>query len=126
MEGGGEMGRSSFQARSRVDGRALDWTRELAGEWDGGRDEGAAGERALDPEFAVEGGEPVRQPDEAAAGVGQGASDAVVAYLDSNGGVLDPRRHLGASGASVFGDVGERLGDDEVRGRLDRGREPAH
>ena len=29
-------------------------------------------------------------------------------------------------GASVFGDVGERLGDDEVGGRLDRGREPAH
>jgi hypothetical protein len=27
---------------------------------------------------------------------------------------------------ALFRDVGERLGDDEVRGRLDRGREPAH
>ena len=39
--------------------------------------------------------------------------------------VLDARRDRGASGASVFGDVGQRLGDDEVGGRLDRGGEPA-
>ena len=58
--------------------------------------------------------------------VGPGASDAVVAHLDLEGAVLDARRDRGASGASVFRDVGERLGDDEVRGRLDRGREPAH
>ena len=50
--------------------------------------------RALDPELAVEGGEPVRQPEETAA-VGPGASDAVVAHLDTEGAVLDARRHNG-------------------------------
>jgi hypothetical protein len=92
----------------------------LAGEGDGGRNEGAALGRAVDPEFAAEGGKSVREPDEAAA-VGPGASDAVVACPDLNGAVLNPRRHPGVSGASVFGDVGQRLGDNEVGGRLDRG-----
>ena len=36
------------------------------------------------------------------------------------------RRDRGAPGASVLGDVGQRLGDDEVGGRLDRRRQPAH
>ena len=76
--------------------------------------------RAFDPELAVEGGEPVRQPDEAAA-VALGASDAVVADVDDERAVLDARRDGGALGASVFGDVRERLGDDEVCRRLDRG-----
>ena len=52
--------------------------------------------RALDPEPAVEDGEPVRQAEETAA-VGPGASDAVVAHLDAEGAVLDARRDRGAS-----------------------------
>jgi hypothetical protein len=58
--------------------------------------------------------------------VGSGASDAVVAQVDHEPAVVDLHRHLGASGASVFDDVGQRLGDDEVGGRLDCGSEPAH
>ena len=65
------------------------------------------------------------EPHETAA-VGPGASDAVVAHLDSQRAVLDARRDRGAVGARVLRDVGQRLGDDEVGGRLDRGREPAH
>jgi hypothetical protein len=84
-----------------------------AGEGDSGRDEGAAVGRAVDAEFAVEGGEPVRQPDETAP-VRPGASHAIVLHLDPERAVLDPRRYLGVSGVSVFGDVGERFGDDEV------------
>jgi hypothetical protein len=56
---------------------------------------------------------------EGPAPVEPGASDAVVLHLDRERAVLDPRHHLGASGASVFGDVGERLGDDETCDRSD-------
>src|ERR1700760_5162243 len=114
MKGGG-VGRGwrlAGMASASADGRL---TGELAGEGDGGRDEGAAVGRALYAELAVEGGEPVCQPEEPAA-VGPGASDAVVAHVDRERAVLDPRRHLGASGVGVFGDVGGRFGDDEVRG----------
>jgi hypothetical protein len=43
-------------------------------------DERAAAGRALDPEPAVEYGEPIREPHQAAP-IGTGASDAVVAHL---------------------------------------------
>ena len=69
---------------------------------------------------AVEGGEPVRQPHEAAA-AGSGAADAVVADLGPRACRSRSAPHLGVSGARVLGDVGQRLGDDEVGGRLDRG-----
>ncbi len=78
---------------------------------------------ALDPEAPVERGEPVPEALEAAA-VRAGAADAVVAHLDPQRPVLDPRGDRGARGAGVLGDVGERLGDDEVGGRLDRRRQP--
>ena len=55
-------------------------------------------------------GEPVRKPEQTAP-VGPGASHAVVAYLDPEGAVLDAGRDRGASGAGVFRDIGERLGD---------------
>src|SRR4030088_1640055 len=110
--------------RERIAGRERSLERSAA-DGDGGREKGAARGRAVDPQLAAEGGESVRQADEAAA-VGPGASDAIVAYPDLNGAVLDPRRHRGVSGVSVFGDVGQRLGDDEVGRRLDRRGKPAH
>ena len=86
--------------------------RPLGGEGDDRGHERAAAGRALDPELPVEHGKPVRQPEKTAPAA-PGASDAVVAHLDVEGAVLDADR--GASGASVFGDVGERLGDDRNR-----------
>src|SRR3954451_1857398 len=68
-------------------------------EGDGGCEEGAAVGRAVDAKPSVEGGEPDRKPDKAAP-VRPGASDAVVAHLDHERAVLDPRRHLGVSGMS--------------------------
>jgi hypothetical protein len=53
------------------------------------------------PELPVKGGKPVRQSEKTAA-VGPGASDAVVANLDSEGAVLDVRGDRGTSGTSVF------------------------
>jgi hypothetical protein len=78
---------------------------------------------ALHPKLAVEGGEPVCETQQTAP-VSPGAAQAVVAYAEGEWVVLDPSRHLGVSGASMFGDVGQRLGDDEVRRRLDRTGEP--
>jgi hypothetical protein len=39
--------------------------------------------------------------------------------VDRERAVLDAHHDLGAAGAGVLGDVGQRLGDDEVGGRLD-------
>src|SRR4051794_5145348 len=83
-----------------------------AGEGDVRRDERAAVGRALDPEPAVEDGKPVAEPQQAAP-AGPGASDAVVAHPDLEGAVRDAHGHGGARCPRVFGDVGERLGDDE-------------
>ena len=70
---------------------------ELAGEGDVRGDERAAVGRALHPKPAAEDGKPVRQPNETAP-VRPGASDAVVAHLDTEGAVLDARRDRGALG----------------------------
>ena len=91
-------------------------------ERDVGGDQGAAAGWALDPELALEGGEPVGEPDEAAA-VGPGAADAVVAHPELEDAVLDAREDGGMPCTGVLDDVGQRLGDDEVGGRLDRRRE---
>jgi hypothetical protein len=101
--------------------------RGLAGKRDGRSDQRAALGWAVNPELAVEDGKPVRQPEETAA-VGPGASDAVVAHLDPEGAVLNARHHRGTLRTRVLCDVGQRLGDDEIRGRLDRSwqADPGH
>ena len=86
-------------------------------------DEGAALRRALDAEPPVQGGNPVAQTQKTAP-VGPGAADAVVAHGDREHGVLDVRADAGAPGLSMFCDVGQRLGYDEVSGRFDLGRQP--
>jgi hypothetical protein len=49
------------------------------------------------------------------------AADPVVSDLDAERPILDPRGDRDDRGPGVLRDVGERLGDDEVRRRLDRG-----
>ena len=68
--------------------------------------------------------DPVAHPHQPVA-VGIGAADAVVADLDAQRPVVHPRAYLGALGVRVLDDVGERLGDDEVRARLDLRRAAA-
>ena len=53
-----------------------------------------------------------------------GAADHVVAHFDAGLAVLDPCDDLGVPGRGVPGHVGQRLGDDELGGRLDGRREP--
>ena len=63
----------------------------------------------------VERRDPVGEPAQAGAGVGVGAADAVVADLDLDHAVRRaPTRTRRAVGLGVAGDVGQRLGDDEV------------
>jgi hypothetical protein len=50
------------------------------------------------------------------------AADALVAYVDVKQAILDPRVALSALCPSVLRDICKRLGDHEVRGRLDGGR----
>ena len=81
--------------------------------------------RAVDRQRAVERREPVLQPAQAGAALDVRAADAVVGDHD-----LDARRPRGGSctrascGPRVAGDVGQRLGGDEVGGRLDLRRGP--
>src|SRR3954454_2758498 len=96
---------------------------DLAPKRNAGGDERAAAGRALDPELAVEHGEPVAEPDEAVA-LGLRAADAVVAHPDLEEAVLDARIDGRVARPGVLGDVGQRLGDDEVGRRLDRGSHP--
>src|SRR5215211_3585695 len=72
---------------------------------------------------AAECGHPVADPRQSVT-VGIGASDPVVLNLDVEHPVLHRRHRLGGSGVRVLDDVGERLGHDEVRARLDLRREP--
>ena len=53
--------------------------------------------------------------------VGIGPADAVVAHLDDGVGAVAPDAHGGGRRPGVLDDVGERLGHDEVGGRLDGG-----
>ena len=74
-------------------------------------------------ERAVERGEAVLHPAQAGAGSRVGAAAAVVGDLDRSGAVLGPvDAHVGAGRARVADDVGQRLGDEEVGGGLDRRR----
>ena len=66
----------------------------------------------------------VRQPAQARARVGRGAADAVVAHLDDQLAPGDRHLHRGGRRLRVLGHVGQRLGDDEVGGGLDRRRQP--
>ena len=86
-------------------------------------DERAALGRALDAESAVQDGEPVTQSQKTAP-VRPDAAHAVVANGDLKRVVHDVRADRGAASAGVLCDVGQRLCDDEVSGRLDRGMEP--
>jgi hypothetical protein len=56
--------------------------------------------------------------------VGIRTSDPVVANLDVQHPVVQGRPDLGVPGVGVLDDVGERLGHDEVRTRLDLRRQP--
>ena len=75
----------------------------------------------VDLEPAVERRDAVGEPAQARAGVGVGAADAVVADLDLDPAVAAVDADLGARRVGVAGDVGQRLGDDEV-GRPTRPR----
>jgi hypothetical protein len=71
------------------------------GERDGGRDKHSASDWAVDPKLTAEDGEAVVERQEAA---------------------LDPRVDSARSARACFVDVCKRLGDHEVRGRLDGDR----
>ena len=84
---------------------------------------------AGDPQPALDGEHPVAEPGESAAGdAAIGAAAPVVAHLDDDRCSRLGRRRCSVTRtdarvrAAVLGDVGQRLGDDEVRGRLDRRR----
>src|SRR3954470_20497717 len=68
------------------------WGRAADG--DGGGDERAAVGGALDAKLAVEGGETVREPLETAS-LRPGAADPIVADVNGERAVLDPRGHFG-------------------------------
>ncbi len=75
----------------------------------------------LDRDRAVERREAVGEAAQAAALTRVGTADAVVIDLDAQVIIesLDPHNRLGR--LRVLRDVGQRLGDDEVRGALDGG-----
>ncbi len=82
---------------------------------------GALAGRTLHLHRPVERLDPLAQPAQAAAGV-VGAAGAIVDDRDRQGLLSSTSRHLRFAVRGVLGDVGERLGDDEVGGGLDRGR----
>ena len=65
----------------------------------------------------------VRDPDQTVT-VGVGPADADVPNVHVQRAVLHPSGHLGVAGVRVLHDVGQRLGHDEVRARLDVGGKP--
>jgi hypothetical protein len=91
------------------------------GERDGGRDKHSASDWAVDPKLTAEDGEAVVERQEAAS-MRLGAADALVAYVDVKRAALDPRVDSARSARACFVDVCKRLGDHEVRGRLDGDR----
>src|SRR4051794_13483688 len=85
-----------------------------------GRDYGAGARRAVHAQLAVRRGGAVAQPEQPGAGVVAGAADAVVADLDAQRVAVDRGGDPGAVGVRVLDGVRQRLGDDEVGGRLER------
>ena len=83
------------------------------------RDGGPAARRGLDLERAVERVDAVAQPAQAGAGGRVRPAHPVVAHLDAEPVVLEREFDRRGAGPRVLGDVGERLGGDEVRARLD-------
>src|SRR6185369_100185 len=84
----------------------------------------AGGGRALDAQTAVQSLHAVGQPAQAGAASRVGAADPVVDDLDACDAVPATDAHLDGGRLRVLRDVGQRLGDDVVRGRLDGGRQP--
>ena len=78
----------------------------------------------VDGQLAVERRHPVGEAAQPGAGGRVGAADAVVAHLDLDRAVAAGDADRRRLGLGVAGDVGQRLGDDEVGGRLDRRRQP--
>ena len=91
----------------------------------GGADHSAPAVWALDPQSSVESSEPVTQPDQPMA-VDLSAADPIVAHLDVKNAIVPSRDHDGLPGVRVLGDIGQRLGHDEVRGRLHHLRQSTH
>jgi hypothetical protein len=86
-------------------------------------DAGAATRRAVDPQLPAERGDPIRQATQTAS-FRPGTSDSIVAYVQVQAAVLDACGDGRASSLGVFGQVGQRFGDHEVRVGLDLGTEP--
>ena len=96
--------------------------RELPGQGDGGGDHGAAVGRASDPEPPSRAATRSASPSQTAP-VGPRAPYAVVAHPDA--AAFDPRSPAvtaARSARELLRDVGQGFGDNEVRGRLDRGQ----
>ena len=83
----------------------------------------AAVGRAVNRELPPERGHTVCHPDKPMTR-GVGPTDAVVPDVHLEHVVLDRCRHLGVGSARVFHDVGQGLGDDEIRARLYLGGKP--
>ena len=82
----------------------------------------AAAGRTVDLHLSAQGGDAIGQASEPAS-VRAGSSHSVVAYVDVQLLILNPRRDGSASRARMFGEVRQRFCDDEVRVRLDLGTE---
>jgi hypothetical protein len=86
---------------------------------------GRAAARAAQRHRAVDGRDPVGQPDQAGTTAGIGATAAVVAYVQNE----PPARHLtgdrGLLGLAVFRDVRQCFHHHEIRRDLDERGEPA-
>ena len=76
-------------------------------------------------ERALDRGHPVTQAGQAAAGMLDRAATPVVAHVDQQRRAELLDAHAGLRRPAVLGQVGQRLGDDEVGARLDRRRRPA-
>ena len=73
---------------------------------------------------AADGLDAVEQAGDPGPALRVGAADAVVANLQPERAAIDPAADRGAGGAGVLDDVRQRLGDDEVGGRLERRGQP--
>ena len=80
--------------------------------------------RAGDRDRSAERFGAVGEAEDAGAATGVDAADAIVADRDRQDTVIAPGAQLDDGCPGVLGDVGERLGGDVVRGRLDRRRQP--